>query len=44
MALKHCLLSARLDGVKPQNTTGFKHMACNPVTVECAIIMYVGVK
>lgn len=44
MALKHCVLSARLNGVKPPNTTGFKHIAYNPVAVEYAIIVYVGVK
>jgi hypothetical protein len=43
VTLKHWLLSARLDGVKSQNTTGFIHTACNRV-VEFAVIMYVSVK
>jgi len=44
VTLKHLLLSAGIDGVKSQNTTGFKHLAYNPVAVEFAVIMYVDVK
>lgn len=40
MTLEHWLLSARIDGVKSQNTTGFKHVACNPVAVEFAVSGY----
>jgi len=44
VTLKHWLRSARLDGVKSQNTTSVRHIAYNPVAVEFAVVMYVGVK
>jgi len=44
VTLKHWLLSAGIDGVKSQNNAGFKRIAYNPVAVEFAVIMYVGVK